>query len=187
MISLERGKNLGMSYEQPSRRPGTVTGAAVIVIVLHSLFAIAALIGVIAGIMIAVSANTAAQAEDVPGMGPLVATVGGGGLAVIFALLLAFSVLMILFSVQAMRGRNWARIVSTVFLALGVLGNLGGMTQPVDQAGGQTGGSVLGLVLLAVALLLYWLPPSNRWYAALRGRAAGTPAVQPPHPGASPG
>lgn len=190
MSRLPIGKNILMTYEQPGRRPGTVTAAAVIVIVLHGLFALGALAGVVAGIWLAVSPQAAAQAQEIPGLGAALTAVGGGGLAVLFVLLLAFSILMILFSIQALRGRNWARIVSTVFLGLGILGNLGGMVGPPQQPGGSTGSGLVGLVLMVLALVFYWLPPSNRWFSTLRGRRAERPQATrppPPEPGSAPG
>jgi hypothetical protein len=65
------------------------------------------------------------------------------------------------------RGRNWARITSTVFFALNTLGAIGGLA-----GGAVTGGSVnrfYGIVVWVIggiAIILLWQRTSSEYFKA---------------------
>lgn len=72
------------------------------------------------------------------------------------------AVLYVWLIVKIRQGRNWARIVATVLLALGILSSLSGL------AGTGTGASkalqVIGLIISIAVLVLLWLRPSNAYF-----------------------
>lgn len=88
----------------------------------------------------------------------------------VFSFVLA--ALFLWLTIMVRRGRNWARITSTVFLVLGILGGLGGL-------GGFGGGGVaitttlstIMLLLEIAVLIMLWLRPSNEYF-----RPSGRPA-----------
>ena len=87
------------------------------------------------------------------------------------ALCLVLFVLYVLLVLQLQRGRNWARILVTVLLAIGVIGGLASVSQPATAANKTLGG--LGLVIdIAVLILLYRRPAADyfrsRWAATFR-------------------
>jgi hypothetical protein len=75
---------------------------------------------------------------------------------------IVFIVLYVLLALQVRKGRNWARIVTWVLAALGVLNALGSLAQP------QPGFSrVVGLIagLIDVAIIVFLLQrPSNEYF-----------------------
>lgn len=88
--------------------------------------------------------------------------------------------LQLLFAVFMRRGRNWARIVLTVFGALGVLGTLiglaGGTSTTINGQTVQTGsvaGTILSLVqavVIVVAVVLFFRPRATTYFAAMSER-----------------
>lgn len=81
-----------------------------------------------------------------------------------------FFVLYILLVLQLRKGRNWARIVVTVLLGLGVISGLSSVSQPATGANKTLG--VLGLVIdIAVLVLLYLKPAADYYRADPRRRA----------------
>jgi hypothetical protein len=83
-------------------------------------------------------------------------------------------------------GRNWARVLSSVFFGLISLGLLGAI------AGAATHSESVPALLLTLiewgaglaALILLWRPESSQFFAAAR-QAKLTTASFPPHPGAA--
>lgn len=83
------------------------------------------------------------------------------------ALCLVLFVLYVLLVLQLQRGRNWARILVTVLLAIGVISGLASVSEPATAADKTLGG--LGLVIdIAVLILLYRRPAADYF----RSRAA---------------
>lgn len=106
-----------------------------------------------------------AMFEDQPNMTPeLVDTAMGVGLGVgvVFGLLAAG--LWVLNAVFNARGRNWARILSTVLAGLNVVSTLLGLLQPSPALSRVL--SLLGLVLAAAILVLLWRPGNKAFYAS---------------------
>ncbi|HVX46261.1 MAG TPA: DUF6264 family protein [Mycobacteriales bacterium] len=75
-----------------------------------------------------------------------------------------FFVLYVMLVLQLRRGRNWARIVVTVLLGLGVISGLSSVSQPATAANKTLG--VLGLVIDIAVLVLLYLKPSAEYYRA---------------------
>ena len=104
------------------------------------------------------------QGQDTQGLDvPAIATaaaVGGVAIGGLFAV--AFAVLTIVFARKLLRGRNWARIVLTVFAGLHLLGLLG-----LVGPGANVLVSVVSLLEIAasvVAAVLTYLPASAPWF-----------------------
>jgi hypothetical protein len=76
---------------------------------------------------------------------------------------IAFLVLYVLLAIQVARGRNWARIVTWVVSALGVIGLLGVFSE--SSAASKILGVVSGLLAIAIIILLA-MAPSNQYFAA---------------------
>ena len=92
----------------------------------------------------------------------------GIGLLVLLLVLvaLALSTAQIILAMKMKEGREWARfaltIVAGISLVLAVLS--------AGVADGRAGGSWPGFVISLVATVLMWLPNSQAWFAANRGR-----------------
>lgn len=74
----------------------------------------------------------------------------------------------VFFVAKAWRGRNWARIVLTIFMALSLLGVL---AIPATIAQGtvslaQLPFTVINLAIAVVVLVLFWRQPAKGWYDA---------------------
>lgn len=73
-----------------------------------------------------------------------------------------FFVLYVLLVLQLRKGRNWARIVVTVLLGLGVISGLSSVSQPATAANKTLG--VLGLIIDIAVLVLLYLKPSAAYF-----------------------
>ena len=87
--------------------------------------------------------------------------IGSAALGIAFALIV--SVLTIVFARKMIQGRNWARIVLTVFAGL----QLFGVFAPF-------GVGLLHLLVLVAAVVLSFLPASNAWFRARKQASAPT-------------
>ena len=76
---------------------------------------------------------------------------------------IVFLVLYVLLAVQVARGRNWARIVTWIVSALGVLGLLSVFG---ESSGGTKIVSVISGLLAVGIIVLLALAPSNQYFAA---------------------
>ncbi|MGI9093083.1 MAG: hypothetical protein ACR2FF_06520 [Mycobacteriales bacterium] len=88
---------------------------------------------------------------------------------VIFAVIISiiFAALYIFFALKIRAGRNWARIVVTVLLVLGILGGLANAVNS-NYNGAFKAFSVIGLILNVAILVLLWLRPSNEYMASVK-------------------
>jgi hypothetical protein len=88
-----------------------------------------------------------------------------------------FFVLYVLLVLQLRKGRNWARIVVTVLLGLGVVSGLSSIAQPATAANKTLG--VMGLIIdIAVLVLLYRKPSTAYFRAAQQRRLAQRQAMR---------
>jgi hypothetical protein len=76
---------------------------------------------------------------------------------------IVFLVLYVLLAIQVARGRNWARIVTWVISALGVIGLLSVLGE--SSAASKIIGVFSGLLAIGIIILLA-LAPSNEYFAA---------------------
>lgn len=144
-------------------RPGSVTAAGIILIVLGVL---TALLGVF--FMLAIAALSGAAGDvsteiEMPAGFDAVGAVAGLGLA-LGGIILTFGILQVLSGINVLPGKRWARMLGIVVAALGALLGLGGL------GGGDQGGSpAFGIALLAANVFVIWaLASSGRWFAARR-------------------
>ena len=80
---------------------------------------------------------------------------------------LALAAAQIVLAMKMKEGREWARfaltIVAGVSLVLAIIS--------ASAADGRVGGNWLGFLISLAATVLMWLPNSQAWFAAVRGRA----------------
>ncbi|HVM24125.1 MAG TPA: hypothetical protein VM253_01835 [Candidatus Limnocylindrales bacterium] len=138
-------------------RPGTVTAAGIILIVLGAftlLLGLLLLIGV--GLFAGAAGAIPAEAE-MPGIGGLMGAFAGA-IFIFTLIVVGFGVLQLLSGIKVLGGRNWARITGIVVAALGALFALAGL--------GGEGGQVFSLALLVANGFVVWvLATTGRWFA----------------------
>ncbi|BCW72646.1 hypothetical protein [Arthrobacter sp. NicSoilB8] len=90
------------------------------------------------------------------------------GLLVLLLVLVAFALAtaQIILAMKMKEGREWARLALTILAGLSLL--LALISAGVVE--GRGGGSVPGFIISLVATVLMWLPNSQAWFAAQRGR-----------------
>lgn len=85
-------------------------------------------------------------------------------IAVVVGLIIVAIALLFVFKMRA--GRNWARVVLTVFGVLSLLSLFSGVRT------GTSTPDFIGPIVTLVALVLMWLPASNEYFAAAKRRRA---------------
>jgi hypothetical protein len=79
---------------------------------------------------------------------------------------IVFTALYVLLALQVRRGRNWARIVTTVLLGLGIVGGLSGLA---GAGPGTTKGlGIISLLVDIAIVVLLWLKPSTDFFNSRR-------------------
>ena len=139
----------------PASRPGPVTIAGIVLIVLGGLVALAGLaafaVGNIVGGMFAFGTQ-----------GSSVAGAIGGVVAVFAVILIAWGVLEVVTGIFTLSGQSWARITGIVLSIIGVLFSLGGL-------GSRGGGIVFAIVVLAAYGYTIWaLATNGAWFNRAR-------------------
>ncbi len=161
------GQQYGQAYGQayggyqqpgPTRRPGTVTAAAVTTFVLSGLmtlvFGIAVIAVTVAGDEIAREFNRSFRQES--GMEGFSGSGVAAGLTVLMLVLLLWSVIAIVLAALAMKGRNWARITLVVSSAVTAVFALLAITSLLP---------VIWLVGAVAVIVLLFTGGANEWYA----------------------
>lgn len=146
----------------PAPRPGMVTAAGVILIVLGVLTLVIGLFALLGAALFAGAAGSLGEVADTPaGFGGMMGAFAG--LIIVFVVIvLAFGTLEILGGIKAMAGRSWARITGIVLGVIGALLSLSGLTSP--DAGG---GIVVSIAIAAAfAFVVFALATTGRWFAA---------------------
>ncbi|MBM9466283.1 DUF4064 domain-containing protein [Nakamurella leprariae] len=144
--------------------PGTVTGAFV-------LYLISAIAIIVTGLLVFTGPVERRLREELEVTDTSNTTMSLDQLVqvtqwVAFVISLIIGAVWLLFIFKMRAGRNWARIVITVFAVLGLLSLFSGYRS------GQAW-DFIGPVLSVLALVLMWLPASNEYFqAAGRHRAA---------------
>jgi hypothetical protein len=105
------------------------------------------------------AARQVAEGRDTNGLdvGAIASGTVIGSVVLSVLLTIAFSVLTIVFARKLLQGRNWARIVLTVFAGLQLFGVIGAY-----------GVGALHLLVLVAAVILGFLPASNAWFRAMK-------------------
>ena len=142
-----------------SPRPGTVTAASIILIVIGSLVSLLGLLVVLGGALI----GTVGEKPDLGVDLPCVTGAVGGIVAAIGLIVVLFGVLELMSGIFALLGRSWARILALVIAGLGALFALLGV---VGSRSSDAGGPVINIVLLVAYIFVIWaLATAGRWYA----------------------
>jgi hypothetical protein len=139
------------------QRPGSVTTAAVLLIVLGVLVALFGLLSLFAGAVFPSLADSPEFREQFGEMSPAL-----GGLFLVFGgVLLAYGVIEVVTGIFLLPGRGWARITGLIVAVLGILFSLLGVLPGEDGAGV----SILFVVLLAAYGYVAWvLASTGSWF-----------------------
>lgn len=141
----------------PPARPGLVTTAAIVLIVLGVLTAIV-------GVFALLAASLFSSGMDIPGMeqfGEGAAGAVGGALVVIGAVIIVFGVLQVVSGINLFSARSWARILGIV---LAVIGGLFGLLAAIPSSSANSS-PVFGLILLVAYAFTVWvLATTGRYF-----------------------
>ena len=142
-----------------SPRPGTVTAASIILIVIGTLVSLLGLLVVLGGALIGTLDEGQSLGVDLPGVtGAL-----GGVVAIVGLIVVLFGVLELMSGIFALLGRAWARILAMVIAGLGALFAFLGL---VGSQSSDAGGLGVNIVLLVAYIFVIWaMATSGRWYA----------------------
>ena len=107
-----------------------------------------------------------------------------GGFVFFLVLIALLATAEVILAILIRRGRNWARIVVTILMGLGIVQTI--VQRPTGSA------FVVAFFIGAVALVtvwLLWMPPSNRYFRVVGAarrlhRPQATPPPRPVHPAA---
>lgn len=146
----------------PAQRPGLVTAAGVVLIVMGVLTLIIGLFAMLGAAIFAGAAGSLGETADAPaGFGNMMGAFAG--LIVVFVVLIvAWGILQIVAGAKAMGGRSWARITGIVVAIIGALFALSGLTSPDAGAG-----IVISIAIAAAyAFVVFALATSGRWFGS---------------------
>lgn len=142
-------------------RPGTVTAASIVLMVIGTLVVLIGLLFIIGGAFIGSVGNRPDLGIDLNGLSGAV----GGIVAVVGVIVVLFGALELLSGIFAMLGRAWARILALVISVLGGLIALLGLVGSRSTAGGSP---IISLVLLVAYVFVIWAMASAGRYFAER-------------------
>jgi hypothetical protein len=131
----------------PARRPGTVTGGAVLAFIGGGFM-------ILFGLLLAIMGGNQEFAEGFAGAYGSDIT---SFIVIAGVLVLLFGALVLFFAVMAFKGRRWGAIGLAVLAGLAVLGTIS------DLATGN-GSSVVGLAWSVTSTVLLLVTPSQAWY-----------------------
>lgn len=147
---------------QPSM-PSTVNAASIALFVLVGLVVVNAII-TFANLQSIID-RSMSQGRPTPGMTPEQAeALARTAILATTVVMLILAGLFLWLTIMVRKGRNWARITSTVFLAIGIVFGLLGLGTP-----GPALVTVIGIVMLILeiaALVLLWLKASSEYFRA---------------------
>lgn len=141
----------------PPARPGSVTTASILMIVIGVLVTLLGLLFVLFGTLLGGAGGTTFSGQ----FGDLT-TAMAGVFAVIGIIVAGFGILEVLSGIYMLSGRSWARILAIILSVLGGLVSLGGV------AGGSEprGAIVLPLIFLVCYLFIIWAAAAHgKWFA----------------------
>jgi hypothetical protein len=142
----------------PAARPGLVTAAAIVLLVLGVLTAIFGLFALLA-------ASIFTSGMEIPGMeqfGENAAGAIGGLIAIIGGVVVVFGVLQVLSGINIFSARSWARILGIVLTVIGALFGLLALFGGNDPAANSS--PIFGLVLLVANGFVIWVLATNGRY-----------------------
>ena len=149
-----------------SNRPGTVTAAAIILIIFGVLFALFGLLFMLAGALFPAlrdSPELSGQFGSLPpSFGVFVLVVG--------AVLAVWGALEIVAAIFVLSGRTWARITAMVLAILGALISLASVI-PGPNGVSPVGAVISGLFVAGHAFAIWALASNGRWFASSAGAA----------------
>lgn len=143
----------------PPARPGMVTGAAIVLLVLGVLTAILGLFALLA-------ASIFTSGMDIPGMeqfGRNAAGAIGGIIAIVGGVFIVFGVLQVVSGINLFSARSWARILAIVLCVIGALFGLLALLGSGEP--GANSSPIFGLILLLANGFVVWaLATTGRYF-----------------------
>ncbi len=103
---------------------------------------------------------------------PVPAGSGGPGTAALLALALPVAALKAFLLLRAWQRRGWARIGLAVFTWLGIAAYMPGLVHAFRVAPAMGAADLVLVLAEAIAIVLLFLPVSNRWYRSVTTTAA---------------
>ncbi len=145
----------GAAPAAPAARPGIVTGAVVVQMVLGALSLIFGVLMVIGGAALMAGTISSADFADLTDEYVSDADLRTVGLGLLFIgiVMAVLSVAAIVIQVFVGKGRNWARITSTVLLVLIALAGI--LSAPLG---------LIGTIAAVAAIVLMWLPDARPFF-----------------------
>jgi hypothetical protein len=137
-------------------RPGSVTAAGVILIVLGVLVSLFGVLSLLAGAVF----PSVAQSPEFQDQFGVVSDALGGLLLTFGVIVLAYGILEVVTGIFILPGRAWARITGLIVAVLGILFSLVGLL-PGDSGAGA---SIVTLLLLAAYGYAAWVLASTGWW-----------------------
>ncbi len=139
-------------------RPGAVTAAGIVMIVIGVLVTLFGLLFVLFGTLIGGAGDNPIRDQ----FGTSFTGAVGGFIAIIGGIVAAFGILEVLSGIFVLPGRGWARITAIILSVIGGLISLSG----VAGATGPRGGIVFPLIFLAAYVFVIWAMAVNgRWFS----------------------
>lgn len=141
----------------PPARPGSVTTASILLIVIGVLVTLLGLLFILLGTLV----GGAADSTFTDQFGNLAGAVGG--VVAVFGIIFAgFGILEVLSGIYMLAGRSWARILAIILSVLGGLVSLGGVAGGTEPRGAI----VFPLVLLVCYVFIIWAAAAHgKWFA----------------------
>lgn len=153
-------KQWGPPPPQPPR-PGAITTAAIILIVLGVLVALIGVLFLLGGALF----GSFADAPELRDQLPDISAAFGGVIATVGGLVLAYGVLQVATGIYVLPGRSWARITGMILATLGAIFGLLGLL-PADGRGMTIVGVLISAAVVAGYLYVIWaLATNGSWFA----------------------
>ena len=138
-------------------RPGQVTAAAVILIVLGVIVALFGILALLGGAIFPTVADSPEFSGQFGDLSPAI-----GGLLITFGIIvLGYGVLEVVAGIFVLSGRTWARITGLILAVLGILFSLVGV---LPSEGSGAANVVSWALLLAYAFVAWVLASRGAWF-----------------------
>jgi len=140
-----------------TRRPGSITLATTVMVVR----AVIGLLGIVLVFAVKDDIRQAIQDSDHDLSASDADTATNLAIGIAFVLAVLIFLFYVWLAAKIRRGRNWARIVTIVIAALGVIGAIGTSVRPTANA--ARGGSLLTGALDLIVLIALATPSASAW------------------------
>jgi len=123
-----------------------------------AIWVIGAILGLVSAVFLFIAAAGAGTVAAISGAG-----VAGLALIIVGIVIVLVAIFELVVVVKMRGGRNWARVLLTIFAVLQVVGTL-------TQGGNSSFWSWLAFAAIVIATILMFVPSANAYFAARRTR-----------------